>query len=82
MFATAIHFHPSLIFAGQTGAFQSGPNSTGRLLALPTNIRLVWKCMVVANILAYYATATIITVNSFIGHSDNTYDDFSYNDIT
>ncbi len=38
--------------------------------------------MVVANTVAFYATATIIAVNSFIEHNDNTYNDFTYNDNT
>jgi hypothetical protein len=41
-------------------------HSNGRLLALPANIRLRWKSMAVANILAYYVTATITAVKSFI----------------
>jgi hypothetical protein len=39
---------------------------SGSLLVLPTNIRLVWKSMQVANTLAYYDTAIIIAVKSFI----------------
>jgi hypothetical protein len=38
----------------------------GRLLALPANIRLRWKLMAVACTLAYYVTATITAVKSFI----------------
>ncbi len=38
----------------------------GRLLALPTNIRQGWKWLEVANALAYYDTATITAVKSFI----------------
>jgi hypothetical protein len=41
-------------------------HSNGRLLALPANIRLRWKGMAVANTLAYYITATITAVKSFI----------------
>ncbi len=61
VFAGAIHFLPSLIFVGKTGAYQSGAStglySTGRLLAVPTNIRLGWKLMAVANTLTYYDRA-------------------------
>ncbi len=47
MFATSIHFHPSLIFADKAGAYQSGASlkphsryySNGRLLTLFTNSR-------------------------------------------
>ncbi len=38
----------------------------GRLLALPTNIILEWKCMGVTNILAYFDRATITAALSFI----------------
>ncbi len=41
-------------------------HSNGKLLALPTNIRLGWKQMVVANTVAYYGTATIMDVKSLI----------------
>ncbi len=41
-------------------------HSNSRLLALPANIRLEWKGMAVVNTLAYYVTATIMTVKSFI----------------
>jgi hypothetical protein len=45
--------------------FLQGLNRNGRLLALPANIRLQWKCTEVANPLAYYDTATITVVKSF-----------------
>ncbi len=69
MFATAIHFHLSLIFAGKEltikvefcKAFHSGS-----LLVLPTNIRLGWKSMQVANTLITYDTAIITAVKCFI----------------
>ncbi len=41
-------------------------HSNGRLLALLANITLRWKQMAVANTLAYYVTATIMAVKSFI----------------
>ncbi len=40
--------------------------SNVKLLTLPTNIRLGWKQIAVANTLAYYDRATITVVNSFI----------------
>jgi hypothetical protein len=48
VFATAIHFYPSLILASKAGAYQSEAlwdftTHNGRLLALPTNIRLGWN---------------------------------------
>jgi hypothetical protein len=39
---------------------------SGSLLVLPINIRLGWKLMQVANTLAYYDTAIITAVKSFI----------------
>jgi hypothetical protein len=36
------------------------------VLVLPTNTRLKWKSMQVANTLAYYDTAIITVVKSFI----------------
>ncbi len=39
---------------------------SGSCLVLPTNIRLGWKSMQVANTLAYYDTAIITAVKSFI----------------
>jgi hypothetical protein len=42
---------------------------SGSLLVLPTNIRLGWKSMQVANTLAYYDAAIITTVKSFIVHA-------------
>jgi hypothetical protein len=38
----------------------------GRLLRLPTKRRLWWKGIEVTNTLAYYDTATIAAVKSFI----------------
>ncbi len=66
MFATVSHFHPSLIFPGKAEAYQSwaptGLRFNGSLLALPTNIRLGWKWMEVANTLAFYDEATITAI--------------------
>jgi hypothetical protein len=39
---------------------------SGSLPVLPTNFRLGWKSMQVANTLAYYDTAIITAVKSFI----------------
>ncbi len=41
-------------------------NCNGRLLPLPTSIRLDWKLIGVTNTLAHYDMATIIGVISFI----------------
>ncbi len=58
MFLAAIYFHPSLIFLGKVGTYQSGSpigvHSNGRLLALPANIRLRWKWIWEANSLLQY----------------------------
>jgi len=52
MFAIVIqHFQHRLIVAGKDGAYQSGAltefDCNGRLVALPTNIRLRWKWVAV-----------------------------------
>ncbi len=41
-------------------------HSIGKILTMPTNIRFGWKRMEVGNTLAYYTTATITAVKSFI----------------
>ncbi len=41
-------------------------HSNGRLLALRSKIRLEWKCMEVADTLAYYNTEKIMIVKTFI----------------
>jgi hypothetical protein len=41
----------------------------GRLLALPTNVKLGWDRMAVANTLAYYDEATITAVKTFIAQT-------------
>ncbi len=69
MFDTSIHFQPSLIFLGKTGAYQNGALAgfhCNRFIALPTNIRLGWKWTKFVKTLANYDTATITTVTSFI----------------
>ncbi len=71
MFATAIHFHLSIIFAGKDRSLPlewSFVRCSTLVVfpVLPTNVRLGWKSMQVANTLAYYYTAIITTVKSFI----------------
>jgi hypothetical protein len=77
VFATAVHFHPSLIFAGKAGANQMEPfmglHSNVKLLAIPkTWERLRWKWMAVANTLAYYNKATFASVKSLIAQPPGT----------
>ncbi len=69
MFAISIHFQPGLIFVSKAGAYQSGAPSNGRLLAMPTNLRLGWERLGVTNALAYYSSATITAVKSLIVHA-------------
>ncbi len=67
MFATAIHLHPSLIFAGKARAYyKNGVLWSAPRLVLPTNVGLEWKWMDVSNTLAYYDTASSIAIKSFI----------------
>jgi hypothetical protein len=44
----------------------TGLQSNGRLLAMPTHIRLGWKLIAVANTLAYYDIAAFQIVKSSI----------------
>jgi hypothetical protein len=44
----------------------TGLHPNGRLPALPTNIRLRWKLLALANALAYYNTVTNNVVNCLI----------------
>ncbi len=46
----------------------TGLHSNGRLLAFPSNLRLGWKGMAVANTVAYYNTATIGNVTQLKGN--------------
>ncbi len=70
MFASSLHIHQSLIFSGTAGAYHSGSftglHPNGRLQTLPTNIKLGWRWVEVANTLAYYDTAAIMAVKSFV----------------
>jgi hypothetical protein len=44
----------------------AGLHSKGRLLALPTNIKLGWKSLTVTNTLAYFITELVTAVKYFI----------------
>ncbi len=68
VFATGIHFHTSLIVAIKNRAYQSEATRlhSDRILALPANIRQVWKWMKVTNALAYYGCAALPAIKSFI----------------
>ncbi len=55
----------ALVFVGKADAFQSGAPSEPCLHILEA----MWKWMEVVNTLAYYDTATITTVKSFIVHA-------------
>ncbi len=66
-FVTVSHFHPSLIFFGQTGVNQSeGPYRNPEYLicylGLAANIRLGWKLMTFTNALAYNGSQLITVV--------------------
>ncbi len=60
------HFHPSLIFADKAGAYPKGLHSSGKLLALPTIIKLGVEAteLKVTNTLAYYGTELFETGNT------------------
>ncbi len=64
MFAAGKTFQKSIVFARKAGAY---PIETpfraliqGRLLALPTNNKLGWKCLPGTNALAYYEYLTAV----------------------
>jgi hypothetical protein len=69
VFATSIHFHPSLIFAGKARSLQSelcpvrGSTLVGTSLASKYQARV--ELTHLANTLAFY-TATITAIKSFI----------------
>ncbi len=50
MFVAVIYFHPSLRFVCMAGAYPSEFHYIGWLLAMPTTIRLEWKCLTARNI--------------------------------
>jgi hypothetical protein len=70
VFASVSHFHRSLVLESKAGAYHSGAlNSTLFLklaYSLARNIRLEWKWLTLTNTLAYYNTARITAVKSFI----------------
>jgi hypothetical protein len=59
VFAIAIHFYLGQVVLHSARRLTSEP-------ALPTNIKLGWKRMEVANTLAYYVTEIITAVKGFI----------------
>ncbi len=66
MFVPYKPFKPGLTYVSKAGAYLSGVPLLGRLLVLPTNIRLSWKGMLVTNTLAFYEKNLITAVNIFI----------------
>ncbi len=60
VFASVRDLHPSPIFAGKAGAYQSGVP-----VGNPANIRLGWKSLTLTNTLAYYDTAIITAGKKF-----------------
>jgi len=66
--ATNTHSHPGLIFVERLDPTRVDPLSweSTQVVSLAQNIRLVWKWMAVANILAHYDKATIMTLKSFL----------------
>ncbi len=58
MFKNVSHVHPSLVFAGKAGAYQSGAPPLMFGSGLSANIRLRWKSTKVANTLAYFDMAS------------------------
>jgi hypothetical protein len=61
VFGISIYFHPSLIFWSKARSLPLEWNpirlNSGRLLALPENIRIGLKLMEMLDTLAYYDTA-------------------------
>ncbi len=49
-----------------SGGYRSGASILGRIVVLPTNIRLDWKGLPGTNTLAHYENSKILTVKSFI----------------
>ncbi len=67
MFATLIHFHPSLIYLSMTNVESCERlHFKGWLQALPSNIGLGRKSLIVTNIGAYYNRVAITTLKGFI----------------
>jgi hypothetical protein len=65
-FATAIQFHPSLIFLGRNRILILEWSPVMGSTLDGSNIRLGWKWMVAMNTVAYYDTATITAIKGFI----------------
>ncbi len=70
MFVAGKPVQPSTVFAGKAWACPvkhiSGTPLKGKLLALPTNIRLGWKSLPGTNTLAYYENPQITAILGFI----------------
>jgi hypothetical protein len=60
-----------VLATGKAGAYQSetlkGLNSNIWVPDLPSNIRLGWKCLALADTLVYYDTPKIISINGSTG---------------
>jgi hypothetical protein len=65
MFGSSKHFLPSLVLEIKAGACLTeapfGAPLYGKLLALPTSIKLDWKGLSGSNTLAYYEHSQIMT---------------------
>ncbi len=69
MFLTVSHFHPSLIFYGKAVSLSLDSTQGSTLRVSPAHIRLGWKWLTVTNCLAYFTSALIMAVKSFIVHA-------------
>ena len=66
-FFSVIHFHPNQIFGIELQAsFYVLHHSKGRLLVLPSSIKLGQKWSIVTNVLAYHIAVLITAVKGFI----------------
>ncbi len=65
IFIARTSLYPHLIFL-DLQEYLTGIHPNGRLLALPPNIRLGWKLLMVKNILNQYATEIIMAIKKFI----------------
>ncbi len=67
---TSIHFHSSLLFLGKDRSLPLELRLVRAPLlsatTLPAKIRLGWKCLTMANTLAYNVTALNTSVTKFI----------------
>jgi len=64
VFVTVGHFHPILLFADKAGAPYT-LHFKGKLIVVPSNIRLGWKLLSKTNTLSYYDTELITLVKKF-----------------